>query len=195
EAGARGGPGAAAVSHRPLVPRSGPSPSTPPSPAGDLPRRRRGCQPINSVSDTLSHRGGDDVRTPMDTRTGVAGRSSSCRTEPALHLDGVRKSYGDPGVGDTALDGVSLVIAHGTFTAVMGPSGSGKRTLLQCAACLDRPGEGTVVIDGIELTAMTEAARTRLRRGKVGFIFQQFNLLPTLTVLQNVALPMRLARQ
>lgn len=122
------------------------------------------------------------------------------RTEPAeseavLQLIGIHKTYGTSGVGVAALDGVTLAIPQGAFTAVMGPSGSGKTTLLQCAAGLDQPSEGNVLIDRVELTEMNEAARTKFRRGHVGFIFQQFNLLPALTVLQNVTLPMRLRGQ
>ncbi|GAA2112202.1 ABC transporter ATP-binding protein [Actinomadura alba] len=93
----------------------------------------------------------------------------------------------------TALDGVSLALPPGTFTAVMGPSGSGKSTLLQCAAGLDQPTGGQVFVDGAEMTGGSETALTKFRRDRIGFIFQQFNLLPTLTVLQNVTLPLRLA--
>lgn len=116
-------------------------------------------------------------------------------SEAALQLTGVRKTYSGSGVDVTALDDVTLAIARGSFTAVMGPSGSGKTTLMQCSAGLDRPGEGQVLIDGIDVTEMTETARTKFRRGHIGFVFQQFNLLPALTVLQNVALPMRLRGQ
>lgn len=156
---------------------------------------------LYSVPDTLIPDGAqDDARSFMKTRTGSMTdaspqRSGTSGPEAVLQLHGVRKTYEGPGVGVTALDGVTLAIARGTFTAVMGPSGSGKTTLLQCAAGLDQPSEGTVVIDDVEVTDMSEAARTKFRRGRVGFIFQQFNLLPTLTVLQNVTLPMRLDGQ
>ncbi|TDD71469.1 ABC transporter ATP-binding protein [Actinomadura rubrisoli] len=92
-----------------------------------------------------------------------------------------------------ALGGVTLGFAAGSFTAVMGPSGSGKSTLLQCAAGLTRPTGGTVTLDGIELSAMPEKALTRLRRDRIGFVFQSFNLLPSLTAEQNVMLPLKLA--
>ncbi|WP_250031144.1 ABC transporter ATP-binding protein [Paractinoplanes maris] len=95
--------------------------------------------------------------------------------------------------GVTALDGVSAGFAAGSFTAVMGPSGSGKSTLLQCAAGLDRPTAGRVFIDGAELTATKDTAMTKFRRTRVGFVFQDYNLLPSLTVEQNVVLPLRLA--
>jgi putative ABC transport system ATP-binding protein len=111
----------------------------------------------------------------------------------ALRLDAVRKVYGTADNPVTALDGVSLRLPAGTFTAVMGPSGSGKSTLLQCAAGLDRPSEGQVMIAGQPIPDGGEAAVTRFRRERVGFIFQQFNLLPTLTALENVTLPLRLA--
>jgi putative ABC transport system ATP-binding protein len=111
----------------------------------------------------------------------------------ALRLDGVRRVYGTPGNQVTALDGVSVRLPSGTFTAVMGPSGSGKSTFLQCAAGLDRPDSGRVFINGTELDQSSESALTKFRRQRVGFVFQHFNLLPTLTVWQNVALPLRLA--
>ncbi|MGH3240025.1 MAG: ABC transporter ATP-binding protein, partial [Spirillospora sp.] len=111
----------------------------------------------------------------------------------ALRLDGVRKVYGAEGNRVVALDGVSVSLPAGSFTAVMGPSGSGKSTLLQCAAGLDRPTEGRVFVDGAELTGDGEAELTRFRRERIGFVFQQFNLLPTLTVMQNVVLPLKLA--
>jgi putative ABC transport system ATP-binding protein len=84
------------------------------------------------------------------------------------------------------------VLDAGTFTAVMGPSGSGKSTLLNCAAGLERPTAGTVCVGGQALTALSEAARTVLRRERVGFVFQAFHLVPYLTAEQNVALPLRL---
>ncbi|MEU8820343.1 ABC transporter ATP-binding protein [Actinoplanes sp. NPDC048796] len=108
----------------------------------------------------------------------------------AVRVESLYKTY-DNGV--TALDGVSAGFAAGTFTAVMGPSGSGKSTLLQCAAGLDQPTAGRVFIDGTELTATKDTARTKFRRGRVGFVFQDYNLLPSLTVEQNVLLPSRLA--
>ncbi|WP_127502662.1 ABC transporter ATP-binding protein [Actinoplanes solisilvae] len=107
-----------------------------------------------------------------------------------VRVEELYKTY-DGGV--TALDGVTAGFAAGSFTAVMGPSGSGKSTLLQCAAGLDRPTGGRVFLDGHELTATKDTAMTKFRRGRVGFVFQDYNLLPSLTVLQNVVLPLRLA--
>ncbi|GAA4606825.1 ABC transporter ATP-binding protein [Actinoallomurus liliacearum] len=111
----------------------------------------------------------------------------------ALRVVSVRKVYGAEGTQVTALDGVSLSLRKGTFTAVMGPSGSGKSTLLQCAAGLDRPTGGKVFVDGAEMSGGSETELTKFRRRRIGFIFQQFNLLPTLDVLQNTTLPLRLA--
>ncbi|AXB41162.1 ABC transporter ATP-binding protein [Amycolatopsis albispora] len=112
---------------------------------------------------------------------------------PALRLAGVSRTYGTPPNPVHALRAVELSLAAGTFTAVMGPSGSGKSTLLHCAAGLDEPTSGQVLLDGTPLTHGSETAMTKFRRTRVGFVFQQFNLLPTLTVWQNTTLPLRLA--
>ena len=114
------------------------------------------------------------------------------RETAALEVHDLTKTYGTGAGAVRALDGVSLVLGTGSFTAVMGPSGSGKSTLLNCAAGLERPTEGTVAVGGETLTAMKEAAMTRLRRERVGFVFQGFHLVPYLTAEQNVALPLRL---
>ncbi|NUO46231.1 MAG: ABC transporter ATP-binding protein [Streptomyces sp.] len=128
-------------------------------------------------------------------RTGSRRRHDTGPAAEALRLVKVTKTYGSDDSAVTALDGVTLGLGRGTFTAVMGPSGSGKSTLLQCAAGLDRPDHGIVVVDGTELTGGTEAELTRFRRGRVGFVFQQYNLLDTLTVAQNTVLPLKLAGQ
>jgi putative ABC transport system ATP-binding protein len=113
-------------------------------------------------------------------------------TTPAIALRDVRKVYGK-GEGEVvALDGVSLDIEPGSFTAIMGPSGSGKSTLLHVAAGLDRPTSGTVALAGTELARLSERKLTILRRERIGFVFQAFNLMPSLTVTQNIALPLRL---
>ncbi|GGX15415.1 ABC transporter ATP-binding protein [Streptomyces malachitofuscus] len=112
---------------------------------------------------------------------------------PAVELRGVRRQYGRGAGSVHALTGVDLALPRGTFTAVMGPSGSGKSTFLQCAAGLDRPSAGSVRLGGTEITGMNENELTVLRRNRLGFVFQAFNLLPSLTVEQNVLLPMRLA--
>jgi len=92
-----------------------------------------------------------------------------------------------------ALDGVNLAIEKGEFLSVMGRSGSGKSTLLNLIGCLDRPTSGTVILDGVEVTRLPKGKLTQIRREKVGFVFQQFNLIPTLTALENVELPLRYA--
>ena len=113
--------------------------------------------------------------------------------EHVVELRSVSKTYGRGRAEVTALDGITLGFRPGTFTAVMGPSGSGKSTLLHCAAGLDKPSSGVVMLAGQELTSLGEGALTRLRRERIGFVFQAFNLLPALTVADNVALPLRLA--
>ncbi|MDG4836972.1 ABC transporter ATP-binding protein [Micromonospora sp. WMMD967] len=114
-------------------------------------------------------------------------------TTHTVTLTGLRAVYGTGTRRVTALDGVTTSFTSGTFTAVMGPSGSGKSTLLHCAAGLDSPTEGTVTIDGIRLDQLGEDEVTRLRRDRIGFVFQAFNLVSTLTAGQNVELPLRLA--
>ncbi|MFB4422494.1 ABC transporter ATP-binding protein [Streptomyces sp. QL37] len=114
---------------------------------------------------------------------------------PAVELRGVRRRYGRGPGAVHALAGVDLALPRGTFTAVMGPSGSGKSTFLQCAAGLDQPSAGSVRLGGTEITGMSENQLTELRRSRLGFVFQAFNLLPSLTVEQNVLLPLRLAGQ
>jgi putative ABC transport system ATP-binding protein len=113
---------------------------------------------------------------------------------PAVVTAGaLRRRYGE---GDTAVDalrGVDFEVARGELTAVMGPSGSGKSTLMHLLAGLDRPTAGTVSIDGTEITGLKDAELTRLRRSKVGFVFQFFNLLPMLSAEENVVLPLTIA--
>jgi len=108
---------------------------------------------------------------------------------PAVFLDDVRKTYfvGEP---VHALDGVTLEIPKGSYTAVMGPSGSGKSTLMNLVGCLDSPTEGRIDIDGEDVTAASNRRRTTVRGKSVGFVFQTFNLMPRLTALENVALPL-----
>ena len=113
--------------------------------------------------------------------------------EPAVSLRDVHRTYGRGPAAVRALDGVDLDLLAGTFTAVMGRSGSGKSTLLQCAAGLDRPTAGTVRLAGTDLAELSETQLTKLRRTRVGFVFQAFNLVSALTVRENVLLPSRLA--
>jgi putative ABC transport system ATP-binding protein len=112
---------------------------------------------------------------------------------PALAVSGLAHTYGEGPGAVRALDGLDLDFRPGTFTAVMGPSGSGKSTFLTTAAGLERPTEGRVAIDGHDITDWDEDRRTRLRRERLGFVFQGFHLMPYLTAEQNVGLPLRLA--
>ena len=110
----------------------------------------------------------------------------------AVALRDVRKVHGKGDRAVVALDGISVALPRGSFTAVMGPSGSGKSTFLNVAAGLDRPTSGTVELGDTDLGRLSERRLTVLRRERIGFVFQAFNLLPSLTVAQNIALPLRL---
>jgi putative ABC transport system ATP-binding protein len=114
-------------------------------------------------------------------------------TGAAVRAIGLRKTFGSGDAAVEALRGVDVTFPRGQFAAVMGPSGSGKSTLMHLLAGLDAPTAGTVEIDGRDITAMADAELTRLRRDRIGFVFQFFNLLPMLTASQNVELPLRLA--
>jgi putative ABC transport system ATP-binding protein len=103
------------------------------------------------------------------------------------------KSYGTGEAQVQALDGVTLDLEAGVFTAIMGPSGSGKSTLMHCMAALDTPSAGRVIIDGIDISHLKDKALTRLRRDRLGFVFQAYNLIPTLTARENITLPMDIA--
>ena len=108
-----------------------------------------------------------------------------------IQLTNVSKTYGDGGAVQ-ALYNLSLTVEQGERVAVMGPSGSGKSTLLNLICGLDQPTSGSIKLEGVELATLDDDRRTRLRREKLGMIFQTFNLLPTLTAIENVALPLRL---
>ncbi|MGE5140255.1 MAG: ABC transporter ATP-binding protein [Rudaea sp.] len=103
------------------------------------------------------------------------------------------KTYKMGKITVTALDCMSLTVEPGEFLAIMGVSGSGKSTLLNMLGCLDRPTSGSVLIDGVDVTRLPRRALPRLRREKIGFVFQHFNLIPSLTALENVMLPLRYA--
>jgi len=105
------------------------------------------------------------------------------------------KVYGAGTTTVRALDGVDVDLVRGELTAIMGPSGSGKSTLMHCLAGLDRPTSGTVVVDGETVSSMSERKLTALRRTRVGFVFQAYNLVPTLTALENITLPLDIARR
>ena len=112
---------------------------------------------------------------------------------PIVTAVDVHRRYGEGEAAVKALDGVSLELPAGAFTAIMGPSGSGKSTLMHCLAGLDTPTSGTITIDGVELGSLDDKKLTELRRDKVGFIFQSFNLLPVLTAQENIELPLKIA--
>jgi putative ABC transport system ATP-binding protein len=111
----------------------------------------------------------------------------------AASAHGLAKRYGSGDAAVAALDGVDVAIERGRFTAIMGPSGSGKSTLLHMLAGLDRPTSGEVYLGDTEITSLSDKKLTLLRRDRIGFIFQSFNLLPTLTAAENIVLPMRIA--
>ncbi len=112
---------------------------------------------------------------------------------PIVTAVDVHRRYGEGEAAVKALDGVSLELPAGAFTAIMGPSGSGKSTLMHVLAGLDKPTSGTIAIDGVDLGSLDDKKLTELRRDKVGFIFQSFNLLPVLTALENIELPLKIA--
>ncbi|MBP0455616.1 ABC transporter ATP-binding protein [Kitasatospora sp. RG8] len=111
----------------------------------------------------------------------------------AARATGLGKVYADGGRRVVALEDVDVVFRRGEFTAVMGPSGSGKSTLLHCMAGLDSVSSGSAAIGGVELGGLSDRQLTRLRRERIGFVFQAFNLFPALTALENITLPMDIA--
>src|ERR1700712_2241294 len=114
-------------------------------------------------------------------------------TTQAARAVGVSKSYGQGDNAVRAVDDISADFPRGTFTAVMGPSGSGKSTLMHCLAGLDSVTSGRTFIGDVDLTALSDDQLTALRRDRIGFVFQSFNLLPTLTARENIVLPLDLA--
>ena len=114
-------------------------------------------------------------------------------TDAVVRAQGLTKRYGKGDAGVEALRGASVELERGRLTAIMGPSGSGKSTLLHILAGLDQPSSGSVEIDGVEITRLKERELTRLRRDKIGFIFQSFNLLPMLSAAENLTLPLTIA--
>jgi len=115
--------------------------------------------------------------------------------EYAVRMESVAKTYGKGDAAVSALKDVTLGLRRGSFTAIMGPSGSGKSTFLHCAAGLDRPTSGRIMLGDTELTGRRESELTALRRERIGFVFQSYNLLDALTVEQNIVLPLRLGNQ
>jgi len=119
--------------------------------------------------------------------TGPVAKLSAARTV------GLTKVYGQGETRVVALDDVTIDLATGEFTAIMGPSGSGKSTLMHCAAALDTASAGQVFLGEVELTGLKDKALTQLRRDRIGFIFQSYNLVPTLTAQENILLPLAIA--
>jgi putative ABC transport system ATP-binding protein len=112
---------------------------------------------------------------------------------PAAHSVALSKTYGVGQAAVHALAGITVSFDRGRFTAVMGPSGSGKSTLMHCMAGLDRPTSGQAFVGGLDIGALDDSGLTRLRRDRIGFVFQSFNLVPTLTAAENITLPVALA--
>jgi putative ABC transport system ATP-binding protein len=127
--------------------------------------------------------------------TAAQSRVSEIPAHAASRAESAVKIYGSGPTAVRALNDVTVAFPEGEYTAIMGPSGSGKSTLLQCLAGLDDLTSGKVFIGDIDVSVLSEKERTRLRRDKVGFIFQAYNLVPTLTAEENIRLPMDLARR
>jgi putative ABC transport system ATP-binding protein len=130
-------------------------------------------------------------RGTMTTMTEISGQD--VQISPAAQAVEMRKTYGTGQAAVNALDGVDVSFERGWFTAVMGPSGSGKSTLMHCMAGLDRPTSGQSFIGGLDIGSMGDTKLTQLRRDRMGFVFQSFNLVPTLTAAENITLPADLA--
>ena len=132
----------------------------------------------------------------MNTNTTIAQATAATQEAPAssiVRLQGVSKIYGNGDAQVRALDDVSVGFGAGEFTAIMGPSGSGKSTMMHILAGLDAPTSGRVFVEDTDITALKDTALTKLRRDRIGFVFQSFNLVPTLDARANILLPMRLA--
>jgi ABC-type lipoprotein export system ATPase subunit len=129
----------------------------------------------------------------MNSASGPAPRQAETEIPSVVSLINVTKEYRSEGLPVRAVDGVSLEIPAGAFVALVGRSGCGKSTLLNLAGAMDFPTSGDVRLDGVATSSLDDAGLTRMRREKVGFIFQSFQLLPTLSVVENVELPLLLA--
>ena len=130
----------------------------------------------------------------MNTNTTItAPAAAQAPASSIVRLQGVSKIYGSGDAQVRALDDVSVGFGAGEFTAIMGPSGSGKSTMMHILAGLDAPTAGHVVVEDTDITALKDTALTKLRRDRIGFVFQSFNLVPTLDARSNILLPMRLA--
>ena len=130
----------------------------------------------------------------LKTQRKGSALASNPQNQPVLRLEAVEKYYGGSDNVTRALDGVSMTVGSGEFVAVMGPSGSGKTTLLNCVSTIDRPTAGNIYVDGVDVTTLRHADLARFRRERLGFIFQDSNLLDTLTARENIALALTINR-
>jgi putative ABC transport system ATP-binding protein len=133
------------------------------------------------------------LQNPTSGAALLDGAATAGSVSTAVSADDVTRRYGSGEAAVDALRGVTIDIPRGQFAAIMGPSGSGKSTLMHVLAGLDQPTSGTVHIAGEDITNMNDAQLTKLRRAHIGFVFQAFNLLPTLTAEENILLPLQLA--
>jgi putative ABC transport system ATP-binding protein len=131
--------------------------------------------------------------TPEASDPGSAHPTANSQSGTVASARDLVKTYGKGDAEVRALDGVSVDFERGKLTAIMGPSGSGKSTLMHCMAGLDSVTSGQIVIDGVELGTLNDKALTRLRRDRLGFVFQAYNLVPTLTAAENITLPLDIA--
>ncbi|OZG66184.1 ABC transporter ATP-binding protein [Bifidobacterium hapali] len=127
------------------------------------------------------------------TVSNISGGSND--SEIVAQAIDLTKTYGDKDAQVVALDHVDVSFIRGQMTAIMGPSGSGKSTLMHCMAGLDQPTSGKVIVEGLEVSSMNQRQLTKLRREQIGFIFQSFNLVPTLTAEENILLPLQIAKR
>ncbi|GAA2582883.1 ABC transporter ATP-binding protein [Actinomadura fulvescens] len=146
-----------------------------------------------AVHETGATRGTGATRRTGATRAGATPTGATSAGTAGARTIGLTKVYGSGDTAVRALDGVSVELPSGRFTAIMGPSGAGKSTLMHCVAGLDSATSGQVFVGDEELGALSDRRLTRLRRERIGFVFQAFNLIPTLTARENIVLPMTLA--
>ncbi|WP_412080218.1 ABC transporter ATP-binding protein [Streptomyces sp. SJL17-1] len=141
----------------------------------------------------IPRHGGEEEGAARSASVRGGGRVEGGSTAVAARARQVVKAYGSGETRVVALDSVDVDIARGQFTAIMGPSGSGKSTLMHCLAGLDTVTSGEIFLDETEITRLKDKKLTQLRRDRIGFIFQAFNLLPTLSAIENITLPMDIA--
>ncbi|WP_131786210.1 ABC transporter ATP-binding protein [Protofrankia symbiont of Coriaria ruscifolia] len=136
---------------------------------------------------------GADPYAPVGSPDSAASGHGAASTAPAARAAGLVKIYGSGQTAVTALRNIDVSFPRGRFTAIMGPSGSGKSTLMHCLAALDTVTSGRVYVGDVDLSRLSDKQLTQLRRDRIGFVFQQFNLLPTLTAAENITLPLDIA--